>query len=182
MTRRVSLASLFVISVGMFAARLLAQDGAPPTVLTQFVEWTEIAQVGGGDPDVNSKNGRPTHVTFETSNLSLAPDGRSISITLVYSVKEGQKNFTHLKKEGNVVLPVPEGFKVKSVGEGKGHANYSETYQSEDHEWHDVKEKVKDSFVSSLEVKFDGKGDDDKGNARVKFTLAMPVELERIQP
>lgn len=149
------------------------------TVLTRFFEIREVPHVGGGDADVWTKRNRHTHVSVATDNLTIDPGGEAVRLTVVYSVKEGARNNTHLEWAGEVQIDAPRDYKIVKAGAGRSDVSFGKTYHGKDHEWHDETAQVEGSYFANLQVKFDGPGADNKGNARMKAIIAIPVTLEK---
>ena len=49
---------------------------------------------------------------------------------------------------------------------------------AQNHGWHDVSDEVQGNYMTKLEVKFDGAGDDNHGNAGLRASINVPVTLE----
>ena len=159
---------------------LVVNSDIKDDVLQKTVHFSSIPHVGGGDPDVHSKNGRRTQVIVQTGMATIR--NKKIIVKVSYSIKELVRNNTLLRKEDEVEIPAPAGYSVEKIKLNR-QAQFSYNFPNEDHRWHDISKHpgIKGSHFSSLKIKFDGKGDDDTGNAQLSGTLSIPVTLKKIK-
>lgn len=143
-------------------------------------EITQVPSDGSGDADVNTQPGRNTIVTVRSVGLTLSPDAKGLQFTLIYSIREGSPDHTHLESRTKVVLPAPRGSRIVKFGQGVTDVAFAKVFTGRNHDFNDVSGEVQGSYLNSLEVKFDGKGDDDQGNARLKASIVIPVTLEEV--
>jgi len=141
-------------------------------------EMTSVPKVGGGDADINSQGGRSTQVHIKVSNIRLDNDGRAILVEVLYSVKEVWKNYTHLQRKATVRVDLPNNWKVKKLADDVTELDHSEAIEGKEHGWVDISNNTGGTCVEEAQVKIDGPGDDDKGNARLKIKLVIPVVVE----
>ncbi|MBC6430247.1 hypothetical protein FM036_05110 [Nostoc sp. HG1] len=178
----VSFGKLIVLSITAtplslgFIPPVLSQTPAPQIIRAEIV-FNQVPILGGGDPDVNSKSGRQTFVSVTTSNL--INYGRHLTIDVTYDIKEARKDYTHLRKSEAFRIPAPFGYCISEYGFNKTHTNYNGTFVGQNHNFNNIsqEENVRDSFFESLNIRFDGKGDDHQGNAQLTGTISIPVTL-----
>lgn len=132
--------------------------------------------VGGGDADVFSKPGRRTQVDVVTRDIQL--ERTHLNITVQYDVREMRSNYTHLSKSETFTISAPAGFCITGLSPRRRHDSFRQVFVGEDHSFHDVTHRVPDGYFSSLQIRFDGRGRDDTGNAQLIGELAVPVYLE----
>ncbi len=134
----------------------------------------------GGDADVNTKNGRTTFVRVNSTAPRVPSNRNSIYLTVTYEVIETHKDYTHLRGETTVEIQADSGMRITQIGPGGADIHYSGTFRREDHRWHDITNEpgVAGSYAKQLTMRFDGKGDDDDGNAQLSGQLEIPVTVE----
>ena len=139
-----------------------------------------LVHVGGGDADVYAKSGRSTHVSVVTLNPTVHSNRTTVGITTVYEVREGRSNYTHLRGETTVSVQAETGLRILQIGPGGRNANFNESFGGEDHDWHDISSRpgISGSYLKNLSIRFDGKGDDDRGNAQLRGIVEVPVTVE----
>lgn len=148
-------------------------------LIRQEIKFTDVPRKGGGDADVNSKKGRQTDVSVKTSNL--VNHGNHLTIDVTYTIRERAKNYTHLERSETVTLPAPSGSCIVTFGTNKINANYYNPFFGEDHNWYNISnaKNINNSYFEALSIRFDGKGNDDTGNAQLDGTIAIPVKLKK---
>jgi hypothetical protein len=177
MARAAGLAAITVLMLGTLSGTAQAQSVF--TDLTQSFYTTNIYWQGGGDAEVNTKSGRFTDVFVTTENFEIHTGGVAVSTVLKYEIHEGYPDYTVLRRYETVFLFAPPGYHIVNAGFNKSPVNWSKRYFGQDHNWHNESAEVAYSYLRSLEVKFDGSGRDDKGNAAMSGVIAIPVELVR---
>lgn len=130
-----------------------------------------------GDADVYTQPDRSTQVTIRASDLRPSADGRKIYATVLYLVEELHSDYTKLRFEEDVEIPVPYNWKVLRVLKVSDYSLQT-TIRGRHHEWIPDRRNIANSCVSRSEYKIDGVGDDDHGNAALKLTFRFPVEVE----
>ena len=118
-------------------------------------------------------------VSVKTSNL--VNHGNHLTIDVTYTIRERAKNYTHLERSETVTLPAPSGSCIVTFGTNKIDANYYNPFFGEDHNWYNISnaKNINNSYFDVLSIRFDGKGNDDTGNAQLDGTIAIPVKLRK---
>jgi hypothetical protein len=175
--RAATLAAITALALGTLSGTAEAQSVF--TELTPSFYMTNIFHVSGGDADVYSKSGRYTDVIVSTGFPTIYSDGLVGSILLTYEVREVASNYTVLRRSETVWFAPPDGYRMVN--------NYfrqptalSRRYSGQDHNWHDESAATSGrSYIKILNVRFDGPGRDDQGNAAMSGRLSIPVDLVR---
>lgn len=144
------------------------------------VHIDSLNSVGPGDEDVNSKGGRNTTVSVKTSNPRPGNSNQEVIISVEYRVSEGSSDYTTLVGQEDVSLQIESGQKFIEFGAGFINAQYKEVFRGEHHGWFDVSHRpgIQGSIIQWCNIKFDGKGDDHRGNAQLKAHLGIPLVVE----
>jgi hypothetical protein len=162
-----------------------------PTKQVFYIAQTDLLidrlnSTGPGDEDVNSKSGRTTTVTVKSSAPAPAMGASSVFVTVDYTVSEGRSDYTRLKGSRVVEIQLESGARFNSFGAGFVNADYTEVIGGERHNWFDISDRagIRGSILQWCEIKMDGKGDDDQGNAQLSAHLAVPlvVDIEAENP
>ncbi|MBK1988825.1 hypothetical protein A0J48_014980 [Sphaerospermopsis aphanizomenoides BCCUSP55] len=144
-----------------------------------YYEIPSVPWIGGGDPDVYTKPGRKTRMILEANNLRVREDGKALLIHIAYDVKEMRSNYTHLRYEGDVTIPVPLDWKAKVLKFADVEDFYLQTsFVGENHQWNEIIMNVPNSVIQSARARIDGHGNDDQGNASLQVTFKIPVLVE----
>jgi hypothetical protein len=141
-------------------------------------QMDKVNWFGGGDADVCTKDGRRTSVNVIVNRLRVSPDNNYVLAQITYNIKEMRSNFTQLKSVDTVEIPIPYecvGKKVKIVDTTD--FSYSNVFLGKNHDWNSISAPYPTSIVQSGELKFDGPGRDDRGNASLKLVLRAWVEI-----
>ena len=139
----------------------------PPTTATGYMSYNmgDVIQtanrIGGGDDEIDSKNGQKTIVTL---NISIQPDTynpslnvyRSIKINYTYTVKEGKSNWSELQFIGSKTIPLD--FDLIELT-GYTNQTYSGDIWDKHHDWVSVISNGS-NLLRWLSVKIDGSGND----------------------
>ena len=150
------------------------------TYLNAPIEIDSLDLIGGGDADVNTKDGRVTYVRVNSTAPRVPSNRNSIYLTVTYEVEETHKNYTHLRGETTVEIQADSGMRIMQIGPGGADIHYNGTFRREDHKWHTITNEpgVAGSYAKERRMKFDGDGDDDQGNAQLSGQLEIPVTVE----
>jgi hypothetical protein len=149
------------------------EQNAPKTeVAYGDVSIPRVNYSSGGDADIFTKKGRVTHYKVIVSELKLDTIRGLITGRVLYDVQEGRSDHTRLVGETTFEIPAPRGAK-RLVARDKVVAG---SLTGENHNWIAIALSP-DQCFRTLELKVDGKGDDDQGNAALKGRLAIEVEL-----
>lgn len=148
--------------------------------LTAPVVIPRLQHVGGGDPDVFTKGGRWTGVSVVTLRPQVPATLDSVSIIIQYDVRERRRNYTHLSGTTTVRFLADSGYRILQVGPGGIDAHYYEEWPGENHQWNDISHApgIAGSYFRTLDIRFDGRGDDDQGNAGLRGLMEVPVTVE----
>lgn len=153
--------------------------------LTAPVVIPRLQHVGGGDSDVFTKGGRWTGVSVVTLRPQVPATLDSVSIIIQYDVRERRKNHTHLSGTTTVRFHADSGYRILQVGPGGVDAHYYEEWPGQNHQWNDISHApgIAGSYFRTLDIRFDGEGDDDQGNAGLRGLMEVPVtvELEQVR-
>lgn len=145
------------------------------------VDWNatigRVPKVGGGDCDINTKNGRYTDMVV-TANRASIVNSNQICLDVEYQVAERSRNYTTLRWTGQVCSPVLYGLAIRSLGYM---ADYSATvaYPGTNHGWNTLPQ-YPNAIVTSGSARLDGSGCDDTGNAALNLTLHVPVMADLV--
>ncbi len=172
---------------------IITPNMAKKYVLEKPVYFTRIRHISGTDADVNSKKGSRTQVDVRTEGATIIKNGKSIVVIVSYSIAEFYRKNTFLQRTQAIKntflqrtqairIPAPPGYLIKKINRNRS-TKFSYYFPGENHRWNDISKRpgVAGSHFSSLRVKFDGKGRDDRGNAQLKGTLKISVVLEKIK-
>ena len=150
------------------------------------VQFNTLRSVGPGDSDVNTQSGRDTTVRVRTHTPAPVKGGTSIQVTLEATIEEGRKDYTRLNEKRVVTIQLPPGSRFNSFGTGFLDARYEEVFRGKIHHWINLTDRpnISGTVLDSCEIKIDGKGDDDRGNAALRAQLMVPVvvDIEEEQP
>lgn len=136
--------------------------------------------IGPGDEDVNTQSGRSTTVTVKSSAPRPAYGSTEVVVTLEYKVREGRKDNTTLYAKEVVTIQLENGARFVEFGGGYTDADYKEVIGGEQHDWFDITNRsgIRGSVLQWCNIKIDGKGDDDNGNAQLSGHLSIPLVVE----
>jgi hypothetical protein len=153
----------------------------PPTpkLLVHSHEIPSVPWIGGGDPDVYAKPGRRTGLIIQVNNLRITEDGKGLTAHLVYDVREMRADYTNLRYEGDVNIPVPYDWNARVLQFADvTDFDVQTVIVGENHQWNEIAFNTVNSCVQSVRARFDGKGRDDQGNAALQLTFRIPVLVE----
>ncbi|MCB9919938.1 MAG: hypothetical protein H6832_16160 [Planctomycetes bacterium] len=169
MMQSVWIGAFMTLSVGPFGA----SHGAGTTTGEAFgsVSVTSARWVGGDDADVCTKKNRTTHYTVSVQQLQLDRAKQRITGIVIYTVREGKTNHTRLRGTRPFSIPAPAG----AIAILERQPEVSGSLRGKNHSWNDV--DPANTYFSDLEIRVDGSGDDDEGNAAMTGKLAIPVQL-----
>lgn len=141
-------------------------------------EMDEVPWVGGGDADVCTKGNRKTAVKVDVDTLRVSTDNNYVLARVVYDIREKHKDYTHLRGEDTVEIPIEYGYEDATVKVVKTEDyHYRRVFIGKNHRWNKISPGSAKSCIRSGSVKFDGKGRDDRGNARLKLRLRAWVDI-----
>jgi len=171
--------SLFFAAV-LFAIGQAAVAAEVVKTQVHDYEMSEITKVAGGDADIDSQsgNGRGTTIHVQATNIRLDNSGKAILVDVLYGVREVHSNNTHLQKSETVTIALPQNWNVKRIGDNTTELDHSETIEGKQHGWIDITSNTAGTVAQNCQVKIDGPGRDDQGNARLKLKLVIPVVIE----
>jgi hypothetical protein len=156
----------------LLCAAFLASDPPQTARAHGDILIPRVAHNSGGDADVCTKSGRTTHYKVSVSELKLDCTRNVITGRVSYDVQEGRHNNTRLLAETTFEIPAPAGAKRLAAHD----LVVAGSLTGQNHRWNQVA-LAADQCFTTLEVKVDGKGCDDQGNAAMKGRLAITVEL-----
>ncbi len=146
------------------------------TIVAYSWELLKMQDVGPGDADVCTKGGRHTTVKLNLTRPILEPLSKRIKMHVVYDVIEGRKDYTHLQMSTDILIPVPTDWTQVKVP-GGSEFNTTMVVYGRNHRWIPLSVGLC-NWIQTLEVKIDGPGDDQEGNAGLRINFAIPVEYE----
>jgi len=138
------------------------------TVTQPFAVQSFTNQIGGGDDDINSKDGRKTD--YELSIVITKVGSTNLNAEATLRVKEVAANYTELKGVTNITIPVNQN--ITSIDLPVLSYSKTGTVEGATSGWVTLDEDC--PFLSSLKVCLDGKGSD-KGNVGIAGTFEIPI-------
>ncbi len=143
-----------------------------------------------GDADVYTKKGKNVTVRVIAGPIENWKD--RLIVNVIVQIREGTKDYTFLEKSEKVTIMAPKGFEFVTYPGSQDWCDkgfrkptmktmdVTKTITGENHGWIDFQDSLsigKTPF-SSLKVRIDGKGRDDRGNAQLKGTLSINAVCE----
>lgn len=149
------------------------------TDLLKRVEFRVIPWRGGGDPDIHSQNGRHTWVRVRTYDVEWSSHGVWFSIGI--DIVEGHPNHTHLGRHERYFIPITDGRCVVGLDRRRRNVDLEYAVPGEYHDMQNFSRSsvLQDTYLDTLLLRTDGKGDDDRGNAYMGADIAIPVRYVR---
>jgi len=140
----------------------------PMTVTQPFAVQSFTNLIGGGDEDVNSKNGRTTE--YELSIVISKLGSTNLNAEATLRVKEVAANYTELKGVTNITIPVNKNITAIDLDV----LSYSKTgtVEGATSGWVTLDQDC--PFLSSLKVCLDGDGPD-RGTVGIAGTFEIPI-------
>ena len=139
-------------------------------------ESLRMQDVGPGDADVHTKDGRHTTVRLNMTRPVVEPQASRLKVHVVYDVIEGRRDYTHLQMSTDILIPLPNDWTEVAV---HGAADFSTdmVIYGKNHRWNSVDVNAV-NWIQTLEAKIDGSGDDTEGNAGLRINFAIPLEYQ----
>ena len=158
--------------------REFRNKGVSMEEMTIIQNWKsmEMEHVGGGDADVFTKSGRYTNVSVKIEKPSIEKYGATsncIKTNLVYDIKEGRHNHTHLQMVRNIIVPLPSDITDIKIPGAKEY-RFQGSIRGQNHKWNSMDIHTV-NWIQDMKIKIDGKGDDDEGNAGIDINFAIPI-------
>lgn len=139
-------------------------------------ESLTMQDVGPGDADVNTQSGRHTTVKINLTKPVVEPQAKRLKVHVVYDVIEGRSDYTHLKMDTDILIPLPNDWtNVTLQGAADFIANM--VIYGKNHQWNSVNVNAV-NWIQTLEAKIDGPGDDTMGNAGMHINFAIPLDYK----
>ena len=139
-----------------------------------------VDSIGPGDADINTQSGRSTNIRVYTHTPTPTRGATSIEFTLEYWLREGRRDHTTLSAKRSIRIQLPWGYRWHSFGAGYVDARLNETIDGKQHGWIDISDypALAGTALDSCQIKTDGKGDDDRGNARLMAHVMVPLVVD----
>ncbi|NOS99829.1 MAG: hypothetical protein HOP29_04305 [Phycisphaerales bacterium] len=153
--------------MGLVALPANAQAGQ--IVLTGGFGIPALRWIGGGDAEVNTKDGRATDAYLWVGNERIV--GATLQFDVYYWVQEVWSDYSTLEGRLTVSVPIPPGYRFASVARSSPVRVWSR-FGGRDHSWHSA---WSNNFSTSF--RFDGNGKDNAGNAAVRGTFSIAVNV-----
>ena len=148
----------------------------PETTYVYSWEALRMEDVGPGDADVTTKDGRHTTVMLNMTRPVVEPQASRLKVHVVYDVIEGRRDFTHLQISSDILIPLPNDWTRVAV-RGAADFNTNMVIYGKNHRWNPVDVNAV-NWIQTLEAKIDGPGDDTEGNAGLRINFAIPLEYQ----
>ena len=144
-----------------------------------FYTWEllRMQDVGPGDDEVNTKDGRHTTVKLNLTRPVVEPQASRLKVHVVYDVIEGRRDYTHLQMSEDILIPLPNDWTQVTV-QGAADFNTRMVIYGKNHRWNPVNVNTV-NWMQTLEAKIDGPGDDAEGNAGLRINFAIPLEYQQ---
>jgi len=146
---------------------------------TNYVySWESLSMqdVGPGDDEVNTKDGRHTTVKLNLTKPVVEPQASRLKVHVVYDVIEGRRDYTHLQMSTDILIPLPTDWSQVRV-QGVADFRTNMVIYGKNHRWNPVDVNTA-SWMQTLEAKIDGPGDDADGNAGLRINFAIPLDYQ----
>lgn len=146
---------------------------------TYLYHWESLMMqdVGPGDADVFTKSGRHTTVKLNLTEPVEEHHARHLRVHVVYDVIEGRRDYTHLRMDTDILIPLPSDWaNVRVLGAADFTTNM--VIHGKNHRWNPVNATV--NWIQTIEAKIDGPGDDTAGNAGLSINFAIPLDYQQV--
>jgi hypothetical protein len=120
--------------------------------------------------------GRFTEVSIELTAPVVEPQASRLRAHLIYDVKEGRRDYTHLQMSRDILMPLPNNWTQVAVL-GAGNFGTDMVIYGKNHRWNSVDVNAV-NWIQMFEAKIDGPGDDIDGNAGVRINFAISLEYQ----
>lgn len=141
------------------------------------VHISQFQVVGNGDADVFSKPGRTTTITIHAEAPTVTPNKKECTVTGEMEIHEDAPDNTTLRGYFSITYTAPEGRWIAACGRTATKSlEYSRRIRGENHKWNTVT-GLAGTVFKRLAFRFDGNGDDDRGNAKLSGRIRVPILL-----
>ena len=144
------------------------------TLITHYWESLKTEDVGPGDADVTTKDGRHTTVKVKLTRPVVETQAKRLKSHVIYDVIEGRSDYTHLQMSTDILIPLPNDW-INVKVQGTADFNVNMVIYGKNHRWNPVSVNGV-NWIQTLEAKIDGHGDDNEGNTGLRMNFAIPVE------
>jgi hypothetical protein len=144
---------------------------------TYIYHWESLAMqdVGPGDADVFTKDGRHTTVNLNLTSPAVERGANRLKVHVAYDVREGRRDNTHLRMDTDILIPLPSDWSdVRVLGAADLIANV--VIFGKNHQWNPINVNTV-NWIQTIDAKIDGPGDDTAGNAGLRINFAIPLEF-----
>lgn len=142
--------------------------------------FSRIPSMGPGDADVYTKKGRGTHILVETQEPQFTSDKLYVQIPLTYEIREMKNADTTLKLTETVKISVPHHLRNKNLTLDNIQAepyHYSAEMRGQNHRFNALPHQPNSCIYEGF-YRFDGPGEDDKGNAALMLSFRIPISYK----